>query len=140
MAGCTCSDLPVSRTLSSRADFVRLAQCCRRFSLNRSGRVSVDVSFMESGQRNALEERINRLWQACGCAEASVATLGLLVLWFLGLHPFEAWRQQAPGLLAGLACLGFVTVGVAAIKVASIALAHRRLARLLDRQGDALFG
>lgn len=140
MAGCTCSELPVSRTLSVRSDFLRLAQCSRRFALFRSGRVSVAVPCIDAGRRRALEDSINRYWQACGCAEASMAMMALLPLWFFGIHPFDAWRQQASGMLAGLACFAFVAVGVTVVKVASIALAQRRLARLLEREADAIFG
>jgi hypothetical protein len=95
---------------------------------------------MDAGKRKSLEESINRLWQACGCAEASIATVVFVVLWFLGLHPFEAWRQQASALQSGLACLAYVSVGVAAAKICAIVLAHRHLARLLEREGDAIFG
>lgn len=140
MAGCTCSDSAVARTLVAAADFRRLAQCCRRFALLRPGRVSVEVPWLDAAAREAMEARINRLWQACGCAEAAVALWVALLLWFSDAGPFAAWRAQAGTAQAAFACAGFVLLAVSLVKLGAIAIAHRRLARLLEREAAALEG
>ena len=138
MAGCSCSELPVSRTLTSRADFLRLAKCCRSVALFRSGRISVEVSSIDPPRRQAMEEQMNRLWQACGCGEAAVSMCAFIAIWFAGLHPLDAWREQASDISSALACVVFVVAGVSLVKLAAIVFAHRRLAMLLERQASAL--
>jgi hypothetical protein len=128
----------VTRTLVTAADFRRLAQCCRRFALLRPGRISVEVPTLDAAARGALDERINRLWQACGCGEAAVALWVALALWFTDAGPFGAWRDQAGTTTAVIACAGFVAGVVGLVKLGAIAMAHRRLAWLLDREAAAM--
>lgn len=140
MGGCSCSDEPVARQLTTPEDFTRLARCCRRVAFSRSGRITVAVPGMSDEQRQQLDTRINLLWQACGCAEGAAATLIALVLWFSGLHPFAAWVATAGWAVSALACVAFVTAIATVVKFAAIVIAHQRLVRLLDAEAARLSG
>ncbi|MCK7473672.1 MAG: hypothetical protein MZV49_09365 [Rhodopseudomonas palustris] len=85
-----------------------------------------------------LEERIQPPLASLRLRQAAVAMCVLIVLWFAGLHPFDAWRRQASGFAAGLACvLGIVAVGVTLVKITAITVAHRQQ-RLLERESVAI--
>lgn len=140
MGGCTCSEPVGVRRLTSAGDFAQLAACCRRLAVFRPGRVEVAVPSLAPDDRERLEQRINDLWQACGCGEAAVAMWIALALWLAGLHPFAGWRAGASTMAAAGGAFGFVATIVTMVKLAAIVAAHQRLARLLERQGAALRG
>jgi hypothetical protein len=136
MASCSCDGAPVGAMLAAGPDFAALARRCRHSFGQRSGRLQLGVPGWDDTRLRRTEDELNRLWQACGCAEGSAALLLTALAWALGWTPAQALGFD--GTAAVLAGLAWLAAASWAAKTLAVWLAGLRLARRLDRLADEL--
>lgn len=111
--------------ISNRADVERLLRRSRPWSPTHPTRISLQLLCMPEAESKAIEERINRNADACGCGESGVLIVAAALAY--GIYAFVTRAHSFGDIILHVA-FAFVAAGLAG-KVIGLLRAKQRFRR-----------
>jgi len=119
--------------IRSRTDIDALLHRARRFQALGGPTLTIDLPGLSDTDRQSFESRLNKAWNACGCAEGGItAMLAIPAAGFITLHNATDYGVTV-FLWAGLYMFIALALGGLLGKLAGLALANLRFRSVLKK-------